>query len=217
MKTDLHIGILALQGNFEQHQEVLRVAESKIPQNVFSHLVTNAKDLMNPYDALILPGGESSTMKTLLHKQGLFDSLQRLIYKRVPIFATCAGTILLAQYIHKESFDPLGPEKKEYDPMAVAFSAARISVNRNGYGRQVFSFSANIETTMGFDVAGMFIRAPVITEVGEGVEVLGYYKEDPVIVMQDSMLMTTFHPEAVDDDSLHCFFLKRLAADEEKL
>ncbi len=210
MKTDIHVGILALQGNFKQHQEVLDTACTKILQNVHVHFITSTMSLINKYDALILPGGESSTMRILLHKCGLFEPIHRLICSGIPLLATCAGTILLAKHIHKEIYSSSFVKKKADDPMAVAFSAANITIQRNGYGRQSYSFSTSIETTMGFDVEGVFIRAPIITNVGEDVQVLATYNDQPVIVMQKSMLMSTFHPEAAGDDSLHAFFLQQL-------
>lgn len=214
MKTDIHVGILALQGNFEQHKEVLLTASTKIPQNVHAHFITNTMSLVHKYDALILPGGESSTMRILLHKLGLFEAIHRLICNGIPLLATCAGTILLAQHIYKESYSPFSVKKEDYDPMAVAFSTANITIQRNGYGRQVFSFCTTIETMMGFTIEGVFIRAPMITEVGKEVQILASYKESPVIVMQDSMLMSTFHPEAAGDDALHAFFLQQVVTRE---
>ena len=157
MKT---AGVLALQGDFEAHRKALERAGAHAVE------VRTAAE-MNACDGLILPGGESSTMLKLLEIEGLLEPL-REFGKTKPIYGTCAGAILLA---HEVSH----PAQPSLDLMDIA-------VERNGYGRQIDSRIAKIALESGGETEAVFIRAPVIRRVGEGVHVVARYQGDPVWV-----------------------------------
>jgi pyridoxal 5'-phosphate synthase pdxT subunit len=166
------IGVLALQGDFDAHRRELEgVGAVAVP-------VRTAKDLQ-AVDGLIIPGGESTTMLRLLEYESLFAPLQQFGQEK-PIFGTCAGAILLA----KEVEHPKQPSLGLMD----------LSVERNGYGRQIDSRIATIEVE-GEAAEAVFIRAPIIRRTGEKVEVLARYQQDPVLVREGLHLAATFHPE----------------------
>lgn len=190
------IGVLALQGAFESHQQ--RLAELGAP----SRQVRTPADLAG-VDALVMPGGESTTMSMLLVSSGLFDPLAARLADGMPVFGTCAGMILLAS------------EVSDGQPDQVCFGAIDIGVRRNGYGRQIDSFEAevSVEASEGFEggpMTGVFIRAPVVERVGEAVEVLAVVNGDPVLCRQGLALVSSFHPELTGDDRLHRLFIESL-------
>ena len=170
------IGVLALQGAFRAHAERLltigaHVAEVRTPAQLES------------VDALVMPGGESTTMSNLLASSGLFAPIAERIGAHMPVFGTCAGMILLADTI------------LDGRPDQQSFRALDITVRRNGYGRQINSF----ETDLAIDeldapVHGVFIRAPLVESVGPAVEVLARYDDDPVLVRRGNVLAASFHP-----------------------
>ncbi len=189
----MHIGVLALQGDFEKHIAILNKLE-----------VTTARvktaDQLAGCDGLIIPGGESTTFALLLHKHGLWEELSRFAEQR-PVFGTCAGLIILAQTIVNEKLDTL--------------QLLDIEVERNAYGRQIDSFIDAIDVTLGeekFEFEGIFIRAPKIKKVGPGIQKLAYYRDE--VVMAESHLITvaTFHPELTDDTRIHQYFCRRVEA-----
>jgi 5'-phosphate synthase pdxT subunit len=182
------VGVLALQGAFSAHCEKLTALGVECSE------VRTAKDLAK-VSALVMPGGESSTMSHLLVSSGLFDVLAERISDGMAVFGTCAGMILLASDIVDGRDDQR------------SFSAIDISVRRNAYGRQVDSFETDLSTPFG-DVHGVFIRAPRIERIGESVEVLGSYHGDPVLVRQANVLAASFHPELNEDLRLHKFFVE---------
>lgn len=184
------VGVLALQGAFAAHTE--RFASI----GVVTVEVRNVGDL-DSVEALLMPGGESSTMSHLLLSSGLFGPIGDRIESGMPVFGTCAGMILLA----KEILDGR--------PDQVNFGAIDISVRRNAFGRQVDSFEAGIATPMG-DVHGVFIRAPRIERVGADVEVVGRLGDEPVLVRQGNVLAASFHPELTDDARVHRFFVDHI-------
>ena len=183
------IGILALQGAFDAHELAVRRCGATTVQ------VRTAEDL-DRVDALVMPGGESTTMSHLLSTSGLFDPIAKRLSDDMPVFGTCAGMILLAQ--------------KVYDarPDQHSFSALDIDVRRNAYGRQVDSFECDMEVT-GLDAPfhAVFIRAPRVERVGEGVEVLASHESIPVLVRQGHVLAASFHPELTSDDRIHEQFI----------
>ncbi|MFM8793972.1 MAG: pyridoxal 5'-phosphate synthase glutaminase subunit PdxT [Acidimicrobiales bacterium] len=181
------IGVLALQGAFAAHMEVLGSI------GVRSAEVRTTADLAR-VDALVLPGGESSTMWMLLESTGLADAVEQRVTGGMAVFGTCAGMILLAARILD------GREDQS------SFAAIDIDVRRNAYGRQVDSFEADLHTAVG-DVRGVFIRAPRIERVGEGVEVLARHGDEPVLVRSGSALAASFHPELSGDGALHRYFV----------
>lgn len=181
------IGVLALQGAFSAHVEVLGSL------GVRSAEVRTVADLAR-VDALVLPGGESSTMWMLLESSGLADAVASRIVAGMAVFGTCAGMILLAARILD------GREDQS------CFGAIDIDVRRNAYGRQVDSFETDLHTAVG-DVRGVFIRAPRIERVGGGVEVLAELDGEPVLVRSGNALAAAFHPELSGDGSLHRYFV----------
>jgi len=183
------IGVLALQGDFEAHQRALERAGAEVAQ------VRSAADLGN-VDGLVLPGGESTTMWKLLQQERLIGPLREFA-DRAPIFGTCAGAILLAADVTNPAQESLG--------------IVDISVERNGYGRQLDSRIARVQPEgQESDFEAVFIRAPIIRRVGGGAKVLASYQGDPVLVEQGRHLVATFHPELTDDPRVHLRFLNKV-------
>jgi 5'-phosphate synthase pdxT subunit len=192
----MQVGVLALQGAFAAHSDCLKSIgvqsiEVRTPQQLSS------------VDALLMPGGESSTMSQLLESSGLFDPIATRIAEGMPVFGTCAGMILLAS----EILDGRSDQRN--------FSAIDISVRRNAFGRQVDSFEATINSSVG-DFHGVFIRAPRIERVGAQVEVLGSINDEPVLVRQGNVLAASFHPELSNDARLHEYFVS-ITANKKKV
>ena len=184
---NMQVGVLALQGAFAAHSDCLtsigvQSVEVRTPEQLSS------------VDALLMPGGESSTMSQLLESSGLFDPIAIRIKDGMPVFGTCAGMILLAS----EILDGRSDQRN--------FSAIDISVRRNAFGRQVDSFESTISTDVG-DFQGVFIRAPRIERVGADVQVLGSIANEPVLVRQRNVLAASFHPELSNDARLHEYFV----------
>ena len=147
-----------------------------------------------------MPGGESTTMSNLLTSSGLFDEIKARLSDGLPVFGTCAGMILLATEIHDGR-----PDQR-------TFGALDITVQRNGYGRQLDSFETELDVT-GVDDAdapfhGVFIRAPRVESVGPAVEVLARHQDDAVLVRQGRMMAASFHPELTPDLRLHAAFVE---------
>ena len=181
------IGILALQGAFVEHAAML----DRLGADHFE--IRQRKDLDQPLDGLILPGGESTVMRKLLHDLDLFDPLLEQIQAGLPVFGTCAGLILLA---------------KSVEGGAPCFETMDISVKRNAYGRQLGSFYAE-ETCKGIGAIPMtFIRAPYIEAAGPSAEVLAEVDGHIVAAKQGRQLVTAFHPELSSDLSVHRYFLE---------
>lgn len=182
------IGVLAFQGDFQRHFELLFSMGSDVRY-------VRTADEISAVDGLVIPGGESTTIGKLLSRFGLMEPIRRRIAERMPVFGTCAGAILLAKEIEGSDQDRLG--------------VMDIAVTRNAYGRQIESFEADVEvpSISGEPVRGVFIRAPIITATGPGVEVLGSFEDRPVVVRQGNLLVATFHPELAGDGRLHAIFL----------
>ena len=198
MHTPPVIGVLALQGAFQAHQRVLAELGAST-----QHVRTPA-DLAR-CDALVMPGGESTTMARLLHTADLFEPLAARLAESMPTFGTCAGMILLAARV------------LDGRPDQRSFAAIDIEVRRNGYGRQVDSFEADIEVSGAFaDHAApfhaVFIRAPRVVAIGPEVSVLASLRDAPVLVQQGPVLVSSFHPELTNDARLHRHFLSIVAA-----
>jgi pyridoxal 5'-phosphate synthase pdxT subunit len=187
-----NVGVVALQGAFREHEEAF-VALGAHPVEV------RTPGDLEGIDALVLPGGESTTMSLLLHSSGLFDAIEECLAEGMPVMATCAGLILLARSV-------VGGRSDQR-----SFGVLDVGVARNGYGRQVDSFETGVEVAglAGGLFPGVFIRAPVITSTGAGVEVLGTVDGCAVLVRQGAVLASTFHPELSDDLRLHQLFLGR--------
>jgi 5'-phosphate synthase pdxT subunit len=190
--SGLTVGVLALQGAFEVHQRRLHELGVRAP------LIRTPAELAT-VDALILPGGESTTMSRLLTTSGLFDVLQERLDEGMAVFGTCAGMILCAAEVLDARPDQRG------------FGVIDITVRRNGYGRQLDSFESEL------DVAGIdgpfhavFIRAPLVERVGADVEVLARHDGVPVLVRGGRCTVAAFHPELTDDSRLHQLFLESI-------
>jgi 5'-phosphate synthase pdxT subunit len=186
----MRVGVLALQGAVSEHVGYLGKAMGKLGiDGEVVEVRTNAG--LEGLDGLVMPGGESTTLSLLMEKEGMFGKLGE-----VPkIFGTCAGAILLSRNI-------LGPVNGQK-----SLGLIDIEISRNGYGRQLESFEAPLETRLG-NLEGVFIRAPVIENVGEGVEVLATHDGKAVAVQQGKYVATTFHPELSGSTLFHEHFLK---------
>ncbi|MGB9792161.1 MAG: pyridoxal 5'-phosphate synthase glutaminase subunit PdxT [Thermacetogeniaceae bacterium] len=185
----MRIGVLAMQGAFREHAAAFEkcgceAAEVRKPSE------------LEGIDALVIPGGESTSIGKLMKDYGLMEPIREMARSGMPIFGTCAGAILLAKEL-SEGEQPL-------------LELMDIRVRRNAYGRQVDSFEADLEIpVLGEEpFRGVFIRAPLIEEVWGGAEVLARYKGGIVLARQGRLLAATFHPELTDDLRLHRYFLR---------
>jgi len=188
------VGVLALQGAFRLHVKALeRLGVEAIE--------VRSLENFDDSEALIIPGGESTTMSFLLESSGIFDSLRERSAEGMPILGTCAGMILLSSKITDGRSD-----QKPLNLMGV-------EIRRNGYGRQIDSFESDLSIE-GFDKSfrGIFIRAPLVEGVSEEVEVLAEVNERPVMCRQGSIIATSFHPELADDDRIHAEFLEMVSS-----
>ena len=186
------VGVLALQGAFAAHEAAV------VSFGAAARQVRVPSDLAD-LDALIMPGGESTTMSHLLTTSGLFEPLAERIAGGLPVFGTCAGMILLAQEVHGAR-----PDQR-------SFGAIDITVRRNGYGRQVDSFEADIDVaSLRTPFHAVFIRAPKVERVGDGVEVIATHDDVPVFVKQNKVFVASFHPELAADNRLHSLFLQEV-------
>ncbi len=187
------IGVLALQGAFASHQH--RLAEL----GATTRQVRTPADL-DGVDALVMPGGESTTMSKLLLSSGLFDAIAERLDAGMPVFGTCAGMILLAT------------EVLDGRPDQRSFGAIDLAVRRNGYGRQVDSFEADLAVSgvEGGPFHGVFIRAPKVERIGDDVEVLATHDGVPVLTRSRRVTVASFHPELADDARLHAQFLAQV-------
>jgi 5'-phosphate synthase pdxT subunit len=184
--TPITIGVLALQGAFEVHAR--RLAEL----GAVTTLVRKPEDLAG-LDALVIPGGESTTFLKHLERAGFYDVLNDFVHTH-PTFGTCAGCILLARDVE--------------NPPQASFGVLDITVQRNAYGRQNDSAILNTETALpGGPLEQVFIRAPRITRLGPGIETLATRDGSPTLIRQGSLLAATFHPELTDDLRVHQLFL----------
>jgi 5'-phosphate synthase pdxT subunit len=192
MTDKVKVGVLALQGDFEAHEKALDRAGAAASQ-------VRTADQLREIDALVIPGGESTTMLKLLIEERLFEPLKEFGGSK-PIFGTCAGAILLAREVLNPSQDSL--------------SLMDIAVERNAYGRQLDSRIVHIDPENGRlpdrDIEAVFIRAPIIRRVGEKAKVLARYQKDPVLVEQGRHLVATFHPELTEDARIHRLFLEKV-------
>ncbi len=184
----MKIGILAVQGDYEAHARMLERLRADYM------LVRTPQDAAQ-VDAIILPGGESTTMLKFLKEEGLEGALKELNVRGAPFFGTCAGAILLAREVRSPAQESLG--------------FADLAITRNAYGRQLASEVRSAPSKLKSEPLEMvFIRAPWIDEVGPGVEVLALERGRPVLVRDGRVLVATFHPELSDDTTVHEYFLK---------
>lgn len=174
------VGVLALQGGYSKHYDMLKQL------GVDAFLVRTASEL-NSVDRLIIPGGESTALLNIIHKHDLWDDLSTFI-KNKPVFGTCAGSILLSK---GDSY----------------FNAIDVDVKRNAYGSQINSFVENICFNDSQIIPAVFIRAPMIVNTGENVEILAKYQDQAVLARENNILVSTFHPELTSDFTIHQYFL----------
>jgi 5'-phosphate synthase pdxT subunit len=193
MSASPTVGVLALQGAFAVHEQRLRECGAAARQ-------VRTPDDLSRVDALVMPGGESTTMSKLLTTSGLFDVVAARIDDGMPVFGTCAGMILLATDV------------LDGRPDQRSFGAIDIAVRRNGYGRQVDSFEADLDVPSlgGEPFHGVFIRAPKVERVGEAVEVLASHQGVPVLLRHGRVSVASFHPELSGDARLHRSFIDTL-------
>jgi 5'-phosphate synthase pdxT subunit len=186
----MKVGVLALQGAFREHREVL---DALGVEGVEVRTPTE----LGALDALILPGGESTTMSQLLDSSGVRAPLAELLADGLPVLGTCAGMILLARDV------------VDGRPDQRSFGAIDVAVRRNAYGRQRDSFEADlaVDGLTGGPFPGVFIRAPHIESVGDDVAVLARHEDVPVLARQGNVVVTSFHPELSGDLRLHAWFL----------
>lgn len=187
----MKIGILALQGAFAEHERVL---ERLGVENVELRNLEDFQKYQKELSGLILPGGESTTMGKLLRDQDMLIPIREAILSGLPVFGTCAGLILLAKEITSQDESHLG--------------TMDMVVERNAYGRQLGSFYTEAECKGVGKIPMTFIRGPIISSVGEDVEILAIVDNQIVAAQEKNMLVTSFHPELNDDVRLHQYFIE---------
>ncbi len=182
------IAVLALQGAFMEHERILEELGAEPVE------LRKKEDLQNCFDALVLPGGESTVMGKLLRDSGLLEPLKEKINSGMPVLATCAGLILLAEHISKEE--------------QIYFGTMPITVKRNAFGRQLGSFVTECDVSKIGRIPLRFIRAPYIEKVEKGVEILASVNDHVVAAQYGNQIGLAFHPELTDDRSVHRYFLQ---------
>jgi 5'-phosphate synthase pdxT subunit len=182
-------GVLALQGDFREHaREFSDLGAAPVE-------VRTPEDLAR-VDVLAIPGGESTTISKLARSAGLVEPIVERANAGMPILGTCAGMIVMAERV--DGLEPL-------------LSLIDITVRRNAYGRQVDSFEADLDVEgVEHPVRGVFIRAPIVEEIGEGVRVLAEHEDRPVVLEQENIVVASFHPELVGETGLHGYVLGKV-------
>ncbi len=186
----MKIGVLALQGAFQEHQKAL----SSLGAETFQ--IRQHRDLNIELDGLVLPGGESTTMCKLLLELNMMDNLRNKIQNGLPVFGTCAGLILLSKKIQNQS--------------TTGLATMNIECCRNAYGKQLDSFKTSSQFADIGEVPMVFIRAPYITQASANVEILAKVDGKIVAAKQKNQLVTAFHPELTNDVKIHSYFLKNI-------
>lgn len=200
MNNELLVGVLALQGDVEENIKATTDAlrEMNLKGKVIS---VRYPDEILKVDGLIIPGGESTVMGLLLSiKNGLLDSISKVLQDRIPIMGTCAGMIVLA----KKSYDKVVGNKKQ-----LLLGALDIEIERNSFGRQYDSFESLLEISgIGNDFKGIFIRSPTVISTGSRVQILSKFDGKIVAVQQENIIGTSFHPELSGDNRMHRLFIE---------
>lgn len=190
------IGVLGLQGAVREHVKSVEASGAEA-------VVVKRIEQLEEIDGLILPGGESTTMRRLIDKYAFMEPLRTFAKSGKPMFGTCAGMILLAKTL-------IGYEEAH-------IGAMDITVERNAFGRQKDSFEAALSIEgVGEDFVGVFIRAPYVVEVADNVEVLSKHGDRMVAVRQDQFLAASFHPELTDDHRVTAYFVEMVKEDENR-
>jgi len=185
----VRIGVIALQGGFAEHISILsRCGAGAYPVRLPSHI--------DDLDGIVIPGGESTSLKILMREYGLLEPLRELIGRGLPVFGTCAGMVLLAR-------EPTDPDRS-------SLGAMNIEVDRNAFGRQADSFQSELSIPVLGDrpFPGVFVRAPVVRATDDGVQVLCRLSDGVIVaVQQENRLACSFHPELTNDLRFHKYFL----------
>ena len=182
------IGVLALQGAVREHVKCLEADGVEV-------ITIKEVHQLEEIDGLVFPGGESTTMRKLIDKYEFFEPLKQFGESGKPVFGTCAGLILMTKSLVGQDAGHLG--------------FMDMTVQRNAFGRQRESFETDLMVTgVGEDIRAVFIRAPLITEVGEDVEILSKFNGEIVVAKQDHYLACSFHPELTDDHRFHQYFVE---------
>ncbi len=187
----MRIGVLALQGAFIEHERML----SQIGAETFE--IRQLKDIADPFDGLIIPGGESTVQGKLLRDLGLFEPIRQKILSGLPVFGTCAGLLLLAKRIENDQ--------------RIHLATMDINAVRNAYGRQLGSFYAEEEFSGIGKIPMTFIRAPYIESVSGAAQVLSVVNGKIVAAREGNQLVTAFHPELNSDTSVHEYFVEMVS------
>ena len=195
MKSHKTIGVLAFHGDVIEHIETTRNASKNLQLNIEVVPVRN-KDIIHTLDALIIPGGESTTLHKLCEREGMWEKMKRI----KNIFGTCAGAIMLAKLVHNKTFDQKTLELMD------------IEIDRNAYGRQTESFDKDVKTSLG-NIHAVFIRAPRIMRIEKEVKILAR-NDDEIIACEQKIdknyyLATCFHPE-LTTTIFHEYFIKKV-------
>jgi len=184
----MKIGVLALQGAVAEHIRMLELAGAE-------GVVVKRTEQLSEIGGIVIPGGESTTIGKLMRTYGFIDALRQFSAEGKPIFGTCAGLIVMAKEISGQ------PEAH--------LELMNIAVARNAFGRQRESFETDLDVHgISEKVRAVFIRAPLIEKVGEGVEILSTYNGQIVAARQKHLLVASFHPELTDDYRMHGYFLE---------
>jgi pyridoxal 5'-phosphate synthase pdxT subunit len=184
----MRIGVLALQGDYQKHIDMLqRLGVEAVP--------VRTADEVRELDGLIIPGGESTTIGKLMRRFGVDEAIIEKVQAGMPLYGTCAGLIMMASDIEDSDQDTLG--------------LLDMTVRRNAFGRQVDSFETDMQIPeFGPEpIRAIFIRAPFVTEVRNGIKTLASINGHPVLIQQGNLLASSFHPELTDDTRLHQYFL----------
>jgi pyridoxal 5'-phosphate synthase pdxT subunit len=181
------IGVLAIQGDYEAHKARLEQLGAKV-------VLVRKPEQLDSLDAIVIPGGESSTFLNFLAEQGFLEKLREFVRTK-PTFGTCAGAILLAKDVE--------------NPPQLSLGALDIRIRRNAYGRQIDSSIREAQTRLeGGPLEMVFIRAPKIVATGKNVQILASSGDDPVLIREGNIMAATFHPELSPDTRVHAEFLK---------
>ncbi len=191
MSQSITVGVLRLQGNWRQHIHILTGLNHTVPVHA---VPVDGPAALRTCHALVIPGGESTVISNLLQRQQLLAPLGAAAAAGFPLLGYCAGAILMAKNIE----GPAAP---------ATLGVLDICVRRNAYGRQIASFTTEI-SIFGNTRRAVFIRAPQITEVGQGIEVLAHHQDSAIAVRRGSHVAVTFHPEVADWDDIHSYFVR---------
>jgi 5'-phosphate synthase pdxT subunit len=189
----MNVGVLALQGDFREHLAAL--AECGV-----NAVAVKTADEIRSIDALVIPGGESTTISKLAKAFDLFDLIKDRIAQGLPTYGSCAGMIMVSKSIK----DPASGQE--------TFGGINIEIERNAFGRQVDSFEEDLDFKgiTGPKFRAVFIRAPWVAKLGDGVEVLSEIDGHAVAVRQGKVLATSFHPELTSDNRIHRYFIEEI-------